>query len=318
MDDGSTDATPELVRGVSGRPRSLPAARPHGASLRVSNAGAARGARAARGHPGRRRLVRAEPARAPARRARRRPGCGGRRLPDARSGRGRAATRPAYVVRRAATCEPVLMRFNPIPNSCACLRRDAVLAVGGYDPRYLYATEWDLWLRLAESHRIVAHRRAAGHAGDVGAQRGSPARARADRRDAQPAGRGAAAATLAARRSRVAARSDLLPHADPAQAGSAPPARAGAVRVTAAAELPPACPEPSASREKLSRTRSRAAAPRLWRSSGSSASVSSAPVRAADLPKRHHDPGVAHSLGVAHAVGDHHRKTAPHRLEHRE
>jgi glycosyltransferase involved in cell wall biosynthesis len=43
-----------------------------------------------------------------------------------------------------------LMRFNPIPNSSAAFRRDAVLAVGGYDPRYRYAMEYDLWLRLAE------------------------------------------------------------------------------------------------------------------------------------------------------------------------
>lgn len=51
---------------------------------------------------------------------------------------------------------PVLMRFNPIPNGSALIRRDAALAVGGYDPRYRYATEYDLWLRLAEQHRLVA------------------------------------------------------------------------------------------------------------------------------------------------------------------
>jgi len=50
----------------------------------------------------------------------------------------------------------VLMRFNPIPNGCAMLRRDAVLAMGGYDPRYRYAMEYDLWLRLAERWRLVA------------------------------------------------------------------------------------------------------------------------------------------------------------------
>jgi glycosyltransferase involved in cell wall biosynthesis len=51
---------------------------------------------------------------------------------------------------------PVLMHFNPIPNTSAALRRDVVLAAGGYDPRYRYAMEHDLWLRLAEHHRIVA------------------------------------------------------------------------------------------------------------------------------------------------------------------
>lgn len=51
---------------------------------------------------------------------------------------------------------PVLLRFNPIPNGSALVRRDAALAVGGYDPRYRYATEYDLWLRLAERHRLIA------------------------------------------------------------------------------------------------------------------------------------------------------------------
>jgi glycosyltransferase involved in cell wall biosynthesis len=50
----------------------------------------------------------------------------------------------------------VLMRFNPIPNTAAAFRRELALAVGGYDPRYLWAAEYDLWLRLAEHHRIVA------------------------------------------------------------------------------------------------------------------------------------------------------------------
>ena len=50
----------------------------------------------------------------------------------------------------------VLMRFNPIPNTSATLRRSVVLDLGGYDPRYRYAMEYDLWLRVAERHRIVA------------------------------------------------------------------------------------------------------------------------------------------------------------------
>ena len=36
------------------------------------------------------------------------------------------------------------------------MRREAVLEAGGYDPRYRYATEYDLWLRLAERCRLVA------------------------------------------------------------------------------------------------------------------------------------------------------------------
>jgi hypothetical protein len=50
----------------------------------------------------------------------------------------------------------VLPRFNPIPNTSAAFRRDVVLALGGYDPRYRYAMEYDLWLRVAERHIVVA------------------------------------------------------------------------------------------------------------------------------------------------------------------
>lgn len=50
----------------------------------------------------------------------------------------------------------VLMRFNPIPNGSAAFRREVALGLGGYDPRYRYATEYDLWLRIAERHRLFA------------------------------------------------------------------------------------------------------------------------------------------------------------------
>jgi glycosyltransferase involved in cell wall biosynthesis len=56
----------------------------------------------------------------------------------------------------AGDVNAVLMRFNPIPNGSAAFRREAALALGGYDPRYRYATEYDLWLRLAEHHRLLA------------------------------------------------------------------------------------------------------------------------------------------------------------------
>jgi glycosyltransferase involved in cell wall biosynthesis len=48
-----------------------------------------------------------------------------------------------------------LPRFNPIPNTSAAFRRSAVLGVGGYDPRWRYAMDYDLWLRLADRHAIV-------------------------------------------------------------------------------------------------------------------------------------------------------------------
>jgi glycosyltransferase involved in cell wall biosynthesis len=50
----------------------------------------------------------------------------------------------------------VLLRFNPIPNTSSAFRRDVALALGGYDPRYRYAMEYDLWLRIADRHRLVA------------------------------------------------------------------------------------------------------------------------------------------------------------------
>jgi glycosyltransferase involved in cell wall biosynthesis len=49
-----------------------------------------------------------------------------------------------------------LLRFNPIPNTSAAFRREPVLALGGYDPRYRYAMEYDLWLRIADDHVVVA------------------------------------------------------------------------------------------------------------------------------------------------------------------
>jgi glycosyltransferase involved in cell wall biosynthesis len=48
-----------------------------------------------------------------------------------------------------------LLRHNPIPNSAASFRRDVVLALGGYDARYRYAMDYDLWLRAAERGRVV-------------------------------------------------------------------------------------------------------------------------------------------------------------------
>ena len=57
---------------------------------------------------------------------------------------------------RAGDAGAVLMRFNPIPNSAAAFRREAALAVGGYDPRLRYAMEYDLWLRMAERWTLWA------------------------------------------------------------------------------------------------------------------------------------------------------------------
>ncbi|MEJ7893775.1 MAG: glycosyltransferase [Solirubrobacteraceae bacterium] len=57
---------------------------------------------------------------------------------------------------RAGDVRGVLLRFNPIPNTSAAFRRDVALGLGGYDPRYRYAMEYDLWLRVADDHGVWA------------------------------------------------------------------------------------------------------------------------------------------------------------------
>jgi glycosyltransferase involved in cell wall biosynthesis len=57
----------------------------------------------------------------------------------------------------AGVVNDVLRRYNPVPNTSAAFRRDVALAVGGYDERWRYAAEYDLWLRIvAAGHDVVA------------------------------------------------------------------------------------------------------------------------------------------------------------------
>jgi len=69
---------------------------------------------------------------------------------------GTGAERTARTLFRAGDVRDVLLRFNPIPNTSAAFRRDVVLALGGYDARYRYAMEYDLWLRVADRHGVWA------------------------------------------------------------------------------------------------------------------------------------------------------------------
>jgi glycosyltransferase involved in cell wall biosynthesis len=55
----------------------------------------------------------------------------------------------------AGDVRSALMRFNPIPNSCAAFRRRTIIRLGGYDGRYRYAMDYDLWLRVAEHAGVV-------------------------------------------------------------------------------------------------------------------------------------------------------------------
>ncbi len=57
---------------------------------------------------------------------------------------------------RPGDVNDVLLRFNPIPNTSAAFRREVALGLGGYDERYRYAMEYDLWLRIADSWVVHA------------------------------------------------------------------------------------------------------------------------------------------------------------------
>ena len=156
------------------------------------------------------------------------------------------------------------MRFNPMPNSGAAYRRDAVLAAGGYDPRYRYATEYDLWLRLAERHRVVALDEVLATRLMSGERRGREERAPIAEtiglRLRRSAGAGGSAGPTGS------PFRDLLPDADPAQAGS--PAASGPGAVSAARY---SCSTRSRKRssENSLRARARAASPSRARSAGS-------------------------------------------------
>jgi glycosyltransferase involved in cell wall biosynthesis len=155
VDDGSTDRTPELVEGVQKtdeRVRYLPLAH-MGISRSLNNGlGAARGNYVA--------FQDADDWSLPERIEReqqqleRRPevavvGCRMREVDR------RGAVLTPRTTFAAGDVNSVLLSFNPIPNSCAMVRRHAALDAGGFDPRYRYAMDYDLWLRLAEHHVIT-------------------------------------------------------------------------------------------------------------------------------------------------------------------
>jgi glycosyltransferase involved in cell wall biosynthesis len=157
IDDGSSDDTPRVIEramGRDGRVRALPMGRNVGISRSLNE-----GLRAARApvvavqdaddYSAPERLERqlavldAEPDVAVV----------GTRMHEVDEAGRRLVPRTTFA---AGDVGRVLLRFNPIPNTSAAFRRDAALEVGGYDPRYRYAMEYDLWLRLAERWRVVA------------------------------------------------------------------------------------------------------------------------------------------------------------------
>ncbi|MBA2262676.1 MAG: glycosyltransferase family 2 protein [Solirubrobacterales bacterium] len=157
IDDGSTDATPRVIAHAARRDprvRALPMGRNVGIAHSLNA-----GLRAARAP-----VVAVQDAddfSAPRRLERQlavldaRPEVAvvGTRMHEVDEARRPLAARTSFV---AGDVNAVLPRFNPIPNTSAAFRRDVVLALGGYDPRYRYAMEYDLWLRVAERHVVVA------------------------------------------------------------------------------------------------------------------------------------------------------------------
>lgn len=155
IDDGSTDATPDVIGALAGEdPRVRPLPLSHMGIAGSLNAGL-RVARAP--------IVAVNDAddwSAPDRLARqaalleRRPdlalvGC---RMREVNEDGHELRPRTAFAV---GDVRAALLRFNPIPNSCATFRRGVALGLGSYDTRYRYAMEYDLWLRMTDCHGAV-------------------------------------------------------------------------------------------------------------------------------------------------------------------
>lgn len=48
-----------------------------------------------------------------------------------------------------------MLSYCPMVHSAAMFRRDAIVALGGYDERFAYAQDFDLWSRVAKVHRLA-------------------------------------------------------------------------------------------------------------------------------------------------------------------
>lgn len=84
----------------------------------------------------------------------------------------RSSAPPPRILAPPATHEAIRARLlvnNPLIHSATMFRRQAALELGGYDERFVVAQDYDLWSRLARSHRlagmervVVEHERRAG------------------------------------------------------------------------------------------------------------------------------------------------------------
>ena len=85
---------------------------------------------------------------------------------------GEALPQPAPGLHTAEALAPLLYESNPIPASSVLVRRDALVAAGGFPGPAPLASDWDLWLRLVarggafvcEPRARIRYRR---HAGGV-------------------------------------------------------------------------------------------------------------------------------------------------------
>ncbi len=184
VDDGSTDSTPILVRAVSDpRVRYLPLEH-MGISRRASTSAFGEASapvvavQDADDYSLPERLRR-ELAILDARAEVAVVGC---RMQEVNADGAESAPRTAFA---AGEVNRALMRFNPIPNSCAAFRRDVALSVGGYDERLRYAMDHDLWLRIADAHRRPHPRRGARRPSNDGVERRRSSGTRPDPRDAR-------------------------------------------------------------------------------------------------------------------------------------
>ena len=56
---------------------------------------------------------------------------------------------------RDAELRWAMLSYCPFVHSAATFRRDAVMALGGYDERFVYAQDFDLWSRVVRRYRVA-------------------------------------------------------------------------------------------------------------------------------------------------------------------
>jgi hypothetical protein len=65
------------------------------------------------------------------------------------------AIRDAHYPEGPAAVAEVLRTGSALAHPAVMMRKDAVIAVGGYRPAYQYAEDYDLWLRMAERYALA-------------------------------------------------------------------------------------------------------------------------------------------------------------------